>query len=345
MNLFEDFQLSIYLASLLAFTLSAMLCNVVIKINKNFKSREIKQKRLTNLNIVPLGGVAMAISFFVSVRLLGEADPKMITISVFALAISILGVVDDFLNLSWKIKFLFQFLFVGMPIQFLGEYINIENITGLNFSNNLNFFFTVIWIIVLMNSLNFIDNMDGFAAVNSSFICFAITILAFIYNQNYLADVSFILLLSVLGFLIFNFPPARIYMGDSGSLFIGFILGFISIIFDWNPGGEGYLYSSIPPVFLFFTVPLLDFLTVFVYRIRNKISPTTGGTDHISHRLLNYGISVEKILILFSIINIFIFVLLAISIAFEALSIIVFSVYVLFIVFLYFKFQRMEPLN
>ena len=345
MNLFEDFQLSIYLASVLAFILSAILCNVVIKINKNFKSREIKQKRLTNLNIVPLGGVAMAISFFVSVRLLGESDPKMITISVFALAISVLGVIDDFLNLSWKIKFLFQFLFVGMPIQFLGEYINIENITGLNFSNNLNFFFSVMWIIVLMNSINFIDNMDGFAAVNSSFICIAITILAFIYNQNYLADVSFILLLSVLGFLIFNFPPAKIYMGDSGSLFIGFILGFISIVFDWNPGGEGYLYSSIPPVFLFFTVPLLDFLTVFVHRVRNKISPTTGGTDHISHRLLNYGISVEKILILFSIINIFIFVLLAISIAFEALSIIVFSVYVLFIVFLYFKFQRMEPLN
>ena len=345
MNLFEDFQLSIYLASVLAFILSAMLCNIVIKINKNFKSREIKQKRLTNLNIVPLGGVAMAISFFVSVRLLGESDPKMITISVFALAISVLGVIDDFLNLSWKIKFLFQFLFVGMPIQFLGEYINIENITGLNFSNNLNFFFSVMWIIVLMNSINFIDNMDGFAAVNSSFICIAITILAFIYNQNYLADVSFILLLSVLGFLIFNFPPAKIYMGDSGSLFIGFILGFISIVFDWNPGGEGYLYSSIPPVFLFFTVPLLDFLTVFVHRVRNKISPTTGGTDHISHRLLNYGISVEKILILFSIINIFIFVLLGISIAFEALSLIVFSVYVLFIVFLYLKFQKMEPLN
>ena len=345
MNLFEDFQLSIYLASLLAFTLSAMLCNVVIKINKNFKSREIKQKRLTNLNIVPLGGVAMAISFFVSVRLLGESDPKMITISVFALAISVLGVIDDFLNLSWKIKFLFQFLFVGMPIQFLGEYINIENITGLNFSNNLNFFFSVMWIIVLMNSINFIDNMDGFAAVNSSFICIAITILAFIYNQNYLADVSFILLLSVLGFLIFNFPPAKIYMGDSGSLFIGFILGFISIIFDWNPGGEGYLYSSIPPVFLFFTVPLLDFLTVFVYRIRNKISPTTGGTDHISHRLLNHGISIQKILILFSIINIFIFLLLAISIAFEALSLIVFTIYVLFIFFLYLRFQKMEPLH
>ena len=86
-------------------------------------------------------------------------------------------------------------------------------------------------------------------------------------------------------------------MGDSGSLFIGFILGFISIIFDWNPGGESYLYSSIPPVFLFFTqFHLLDFLTVFIHRIKNNTSPTLGGTDHISHRLLNHGNSVQKIL-------------------------------------------------
>jgi len=344
-NLLEDFQLSIYLASILAFLLSVILCKLIIKVNKNFKTKDNQQRRLVNLNIVPLGGVAMAISFFVSVRLIGEADPKMVTISVFALAISILGVIDDFLNLSWKIKFLFQFLFVGMPIQFLGEYINIENIVGLDFHNYMNFFFTVLWIIVLMNSINFIDNMDGFAAVNSSFICIAVTILAFIYGQNYLADVSFILLFSILGFLIFNFPPAKIYMGDSGSLFIGFILGFISILFDWNPGGENFLYSSIPPVFLFFTVPLLDFLTVFVHRIKNNTSPTTGGTDHISHRLLKHGNSVQKILILFSVINIFIFVLLAISIAFESLALFVFAIYVLFIIFLYFRFQKMDPLN
>ena len=345
MNLLEDFQLSIYLASFLAFLLSMVFCKLVIRVTKNFKTRDNQQQRLANLNIVPLGGVAMAISFFVSVRLIGEADPKMVTISIFALAISILGVIDDFLNLSWKIKFLFQFLFVGMPIQFLGEYINIENIISLDFYNYLNFFFTVLWIIVLMNSINFIDNMDGFAAVNSSFICIAVTSLAFIYGQNYLADVSFILLFSILGFLIFNFPPAKIYMGDSGSLFIGFILGFISILFDWNPGGENFLYSSIPPVFLFFTVPLLDFLTVFIHRIKNNTSPTTGGTDHISHRLIKHGNSVQNILLLFSVINIFIFVLLAISIAFESLALIVFAIYVLFIIFLYIKFQKMEPLN
>ena len=196
-----------------------------------------------------------------------------------------------------------------------------------------------------MNSINFIDNMDGFASTNSAFICLAIALLAFIYNQNYLADISFILLFCLLAFSLFNLPPAKIYMGDSGSLFIGYILGFISILFDWNPGGESYIYSSIAPVFLFFTIPLLDFSTVFVYRIKNNISPATGGTDHISHRMLNQGNSVWKILIIFSLINIFIFILLALSIAFKSYSIVIFLVYIFSIVFLFLKFQRMKPLN
>ena len=345
MNLLSDFQVSIYTASATAFIISSILCFSIIKYNKNFITKSNNQKRLNTLNIVPLGGVAMAISFFISVRLLGEADSNIVSISVFALAISILGVVDDFLNLNWKLKIIFQFLFVGLPIYLLNQTINFEIFLGVDFSGRLNLIFTILWIIILMNSLNFIDNMDGFAALNSSFICLALTVLSFVYNQNYLADISFILLFTILAFTIFNFPPARIYMGDSGSLFIGFIFGFISILFDWNPTGESYLYSSIAPVFLFFTIPLLDFSTVFVYRIKNQISPATGGTDHISHRLLNQGYSVKSILLMFSVLNIFIFVLIALTILFEFLSVIIFVIYLVLIIILFINFQKMQPLN
>ena len=134
-------------------------------------------------------------------------------------------------------------------------------------------------------------------------------------------------------------------MGDSGSLFIGFVFGFISILFDWNPTGESYLYSSIAPIFLFFTIPLLDFSTVFVHRIKNKISPATGGTDHVSHRLLNEGYTIKQVLTIFAGINLFIFFLLALSIVFEYLSLIIFIVYLISIVILFYKFQKMEPLN
>ena len=345
MNLLSDFQVSVYTASATAFIISSILCFSIIKYNKNFITKSNNQKRLNTLNIIPLGGVAMAISFFISVRLLGEADSNIVSISVFALAISILGVVDDFLNLNWKLKIIFQFLFVGLPIYLLNQTINFEIFLRIDFSGRLNLIFTILWIIILMNSLNFIDNMDGFAALNSSFICLALTVLSFVYGQNYLADISFILLFTILAFTIFNFPPAKIYMGDSGSLFIGFIFGFISIIFDWNPTGESYLYSSIAPVFLFFTIPLLDFSTVFVYRIKNKISPATGGTDHISHRLLNQGYSVKSILLMFSFLNIFIFVLIAFTILYEFLSVIIFVIYLVLVITLFINFQKMHPLN
>jgi len=343
-NILNDFQVSIYVASFVAFNLSSLLCYTVLKLNKNFTSKTKNQIRLNSLNIVPLGGVAMAISFFISVRLLGEADVEIVNISIFAVAISILGVIDDFLNLNWKLKLLFQFLFVGLPIYLFDQKINFEILFGIDFSGIGNLIFTTIWIMVLMNSLNFIDNMDGFAAINSSFICIALTVLSFVYNQNYLADISFILLFTILAFTLFNFPPAKLYMGDSGSLFIGFIFGFIGILFDWNPTGENFLYSSIAPIFLFFTVPLLDFLTVFIHRIKNNISPTEGGTDHISHRLLNQGYSVKSILGIFGLINGFIFFLIALSIIFEHLSVIIFLIYLASIIFLFIKFQNMQPL-
>ena len=214
-----------------------------------------------------------------------------------------MGVIDDLINLNWKIKIILQFLFVAIPVIYLNIYINIENIIKIELNNYLNLVFTVFWVILLMNSINFTDNMDGFASLNTSFIAFALGVISFFFEQNYLADISFILGFSIIGFLILNFPPAKIYMGDSGSLFIGFVLGFISILFNWNPLNESLIYNSFTPVLLFFTIPLLDFLTVFTYRIKNNISPTTGGTDHISHRLLNKGYSVKRILIIFTGIN------------------------------------------
>ena len=199
MNLLNDFQVSIYVASIVAFFLSTLFCFFIIRINKNFNSKSNDQKRLNSLNIVPLGGVAMALSFFISVRLLGQADSNVVNVSIFALAISILGVVDDFLNLNWKMKIVFQFLFVSFPIFLLNQTINFEILFGINFSGRLNYALTILWILVLMNSINFIDNMDGFAAINSSFICIALTALSFVFNQNYLADVSFVLLFTILG--------------------------------------------------------------------------------------------------------------------------------------------------
>jgi len=338
----ENIQLPVISASIISFIVSFLICFIFVKINTNFRTNKSNQKRLNSLNIVPLGGVGMAASFFISVRLLGQAESEFVYISIFALAIAIIGVVDDFLNLNWKVKIIFQFVFVIVPIYYLNLFINFENIFGIDLNNNLNLIFTSFWIILLMNSINFTDNMDGFASLNTAFICLALSFLSFIYNQNYLADISFILMFSILGFFILNFPPAKIYMGDSGSLFIGFVLGFISILFDWNPDGSQILYSSFAPVFLFFTIPVLDFFTVFVYRIKNNITPTTGGTDHISHRLLATGIDIKNVLIIFILINLTIFSLIASSIIFNNFSDLIIIFYFIFVILMFFKFSRMD---
>ena len=345
MNLYNDFQVSVYVASISSFLITAILCFLLIKYISNFSKSKNTQKRLNDFNIVPLGGVAMAISFFISVRLLGEADPESVNISIFALAISLLGVLDDFFDLNWKLKLFFQLIFVSLPIYILDQKINLEIFIGIDFGGRVNFVFTIFWVITLMNSINFIDNMDGFAAINCSFICLATTILSFVFNQNYLADISFVLFASISGFILFNYPPAKIYMGDSGSLFIGFVFGFISILFNWNPTSDIQLYNSIAPVFLFFTIPILDFLTVFYHRIKNNISPTTGGTDHISHRLLKKGLSVRKILYLFIGLNIIVFLTIAATIIFDSFANIAFLSYLIIISYLFFYFQKLEPLN
>ena len=345
MNLYNDFQVSVYVASISSFLITAILCFLLIKYISNFSKSKNTQKRLNDFNIVPLGGIAMAISFFISVRLLGEADPEIVNISIFALAISLLGVLDDFFDLNWKLKLFFQLIFVSLPIYILDQKINLEIFIGIDFGGRVNFVFTIFWVITLMNSINFIDNMDGFAAINCSFICLATTILSFVFNQNYLADISFVLFASISGFILFNYPPAKIYMGDSGSLFIGFVFGFISILFNWNPTSDIQLYNSIAPVFLFFTIPILDFLTVFYHRIKNNISPTTGGTDHISHRLLKKGLSVRKILYLFIGLNIIVFLTIAATIIFDSFANIAFLSYIIIISYLFFYFQKLEPLN
>ncbi len=121
--------------------------------------------RLSKRSVPPLGGIAIALSFLLSVRLLGQADSNFITIGLFGLAIALLGVFDDFFNLNWKIKLFFQILFVSVPIALLNVFLNFESMIGLDLNNSLNIFISTLWIVLLINSINFIDNMDGLAVV------------------------------------------------------------------------------------------------------------------------------------------------------------------------------------
>ena len=225
-------------------------------------------------------------------------------------------------------------------------FINFESLIGIEVNNYINYIVSTIWIMLIMNAINFIDNMDGLAVVVSSAICIQIAVLTNYLNQYKLTDISILLLCAIGGFLFFNFPPAKLYFGDSGSLFIGFCLGFLSILFTWNSEQDYLLSYALSPVLLFFTIPLLDFLVIMWHRISNGISPTQGGTDHISHRLLAKGFSEKQVLFLFFIFSALNFVLILGYVFLDStLSTMVLLVYLLQIIFLFNYFRKLDVLS
>ena len=310
----NEFQLPIFAVFILAFIISILLNKLSLNF-KNFSKQDIaNQKRLSSLKVPTYGGISMSLAFLLSTRLLGKADFEIIQIAIYAVVITFIGFIDDKYNLIWKVKLLLQLVAVSTPIYLLDIYLNVEQLFGIEFNNFLNLFSTVIWILLIVNSLNFLDNMDGLAATIASMIAISMAILSFITGQYKLTDLSIVLIASMLGFLYFNIPKAKIYMGDSGSLFLGYCLGFISILFSWNSEMESSWIFQIQPVILFFTIPIIDFLTVTISRIKSGNSPMTGGTDHISHRLLKKGFTNNQVL--------FIFVLLSLIILLSTLGII-----------------------
>ncbi len=343
----NEFQAPLIQALVFAFAVSAILNYLIYKYSKNINiKRNETEKRLSTKLIPPFGGIACSLAFLISTRIIGKADDDFIFIGLFAVIVSLLGVVDDVYNLKWYIKLFFQIILVFYPLYNLNLFLNIESFLGFDLNNNLNFIGSTLWILVIINALNFIDNMDGLAVTVAGGICLQIAFLANYLNQYKITDISLLLFSTLIGFFIFNYPPAKLYLGDSGSLFIGYCLGFISILFNWTPSGTTIYTSFLNPMLLIFTIPLLDLLIVTLHRIKIGVPPTTGGTDHISHRLLATGLSEVKVLATFSIYSIccFTFILFSIIsnglIAYTAL----FLFFTLFI-FAFIRAKRMEILD
>jgi UDP-GlcNAc:undecaprenyl-phosphate GlcNAc-1-phosphate transferase len=150
---------------------------------------------------------------------------------------------------------------------------------------------TVLWIVAITNAFNFLDNMDGLSAGIAAVAATAFLVTTLLIGQWFVAATLGLLLGALLGFLCFNFAPARIFMGDSGSLVIGFLLGVLTVrtqflAQDWGAGW----YAIFAPLIVL-AVPLYDLIVVSVIRISRGRSPFVGDTNHFSHRLVARGMS------------------------------------------------------
>jgi UDP-GlcNAc:undecaprenyl-phosphate GlcNAc-1-phosphate transferase len=150
---------------------------------------------------------------------------------------------------------------------------------------------TVAWIVVIANTFNFLDNMDGLSAGVAA-ICAGFFIVCGLLAGQWLAPgLASVVLGAVLGFWVFNFPPARIFMGDAGSLAIGYLLAVISIVTSYWDSGAGARPFALAMPLCILAVPLYDFLSVVVIRLFEGRNPLRGDQRHFSHRLVDRGLT------------------------------------------------------
>jgi UDP-GlcNAc:undecaprenyl-phosphate GlcNAc-1-phosphate transferase len=205
-----------------------------------------------------------------------------------AVAMGFIGLWDDVKQLPPMPRFISQTIagaIVAITL-ILGE--NLGNPTG---STSLDAFISIIWVVGICNSINFFDNLDGGAAGTSTIIAIFLTFLAINGDQTLISSLSLVLAGATLGFLIWNISPARIYMGDSGALFLGVLLATLTI--RLNPKTDFIVASFSIPILLL-AVPILDTSVAVISRLRRRVSPFQGGKDHLSHRLIRLGLSRKK---------------------------------------------------
>lgn len=207
-----------------------------------------------------------------------------------ALAIAFIGLLDDLFQLPPWPRFITQSM-VGIFTSIM-LYLSAG---GVNLFDNslLNGLTTTLWVVTIINAINFMDNMDGLATSLSLIISISLFILSYINGQYLVAALCVSIFAACIGFLFWNKRPASIYLGDAGALYLGFLLAAISIRIDVNSQSE--LIRVIVPV-LIFAIPVIDITQVVITRIIKGKSPFEGGRDHLSHLLLNQGLSIGNVL-------------------------------------------------
>lgn len=213
----------------------------------------------------------------------------------------LMGLADDAYNTRPVLKFLTQVL-CGVILIYSGTYINIFG------SDILNYGFTLLWVVGLMNSINMLDNMDGITTLVSVVIAFTVLVLMLVNNEVNSIGMTIVmgLIASLLGFLYFNWHPSKMYMGDTGSQYLGILLAALGINYLWNPvtTDEFAISRQILIPLISFIIPIVDTTTVTIKRLRKGNSPFVGGRDHTTHHLSYLGLTEKQVAAIIAIISI-----------------------------------------
>ena len=252
-------------------------------------------RRMHKVPIPRLGGLAIFLAFLLSVLVFAEIDRQMQGILLGAVMIVILGVMDDIMALKALPKLLVQIaaaavaVYHGCVIQFFSNPNVFSETTYINLGW-LSYPVTIIWIVAITNAVNFIDGLDGLAAGVSAISTAALTVIALMVAETNVAIILSALFGACLGFLPYNMNPAKIFMGDTGATFLGFMLATLSVTGLFKM----YAIISFAVPFLILGVPIFDICFAFLRRIAKGQSPMTADRGHFHHRLIDMGFSQKQ---------------------------------------------------
>jgi UDP-GlcNAc:undecaprenyl-phosphate GlcNAc-1-phosphate transferase len=296
------------IATTVALGLALLLIPTIRRMAHRFKWYDLPNKRKIHTGLIPrLGGPGMYLSFLAAALL----SPLLVslvsggTTSVrydlrfipFFLGISLIhavGLIDDFHNLKAPLKFVLQLLAAIIVTSggFLIRSLTLPYLGTLSLGL-LSYPVTVLWMVAISNAINMIDGTDGLAGGISGFAALSMGIISLLQGAVITSVLCFALFGAIAGFLVFNYPPAKIFMGDSGSLFLGFCLASFPLA-----GGISKISAFgtlLVPVTLL-TIPILDMITSVIRRLRNKIPIIHPDKEHIHHKLLDMGLNQRQIL-------------------------------------------------
>ncbi|MCA0986854.1 glycosyltransferase family 4 protein [Guptibacillus algicola] len=278
-----DLSIAFFIALLTTIAVTPLVMKLAIKMGvvDQPNNRKVHKKLMPRL-----GGLAFVIGFFAGYLYLSQFLDTPLRIVLGAMIIIIVGILDDKYTLSAKVKFIAQIaaallvVSTGLTIDFVA----LPFIGKIEFGI-ASYAVTVFWIVGVTNAINLIDGLDGLAAGVSTIALTSIFTVAVLNNNIFVAGIAIILIGGTLGFLIFNFHPAKIFMGDTGALFLGYMIAVLSVIGFFKSVA---IFSFVLPV-LILAVPIFDTFFAIIRRIKNKQQISAPDKFHLHHNLLALG--------------------------------------------------------
>ena len=284
---------NVLLIVLTTFTFSALFIPIVKKIAEFIGAMDIPNERKIHEKPIPrMGGLAIYGGFLLGYMLFGQHSVQMNAILIGSFIILVTGIFDDIKPIPAKYKFLAQI--VGALVIPLYGKILLQDISAFGIAVDFGVFaypVTVLFIVGAVNCINLIDGLDGLSSGIASIYFLTIGVIGILLNSAVGLDMTltFIMLGSTLGFLVHNFHPAKIFMGDSGSMFLGYIIAVIALLGFKNVT----LTSFVVPMFLL-AIPVLDTFFAILRRLINHKPIGMPDKNHLHHQLLNMKLSQTK---------------------------------------------------